>query len=192
MVKLLTALGVFVALVLAAPGAHASSSPSIEECPASSYAPLIPTEVEIEVDAKIRVGQKVTLRLDAKANTGEPIAGTLEVTVKATSRGAVAASTTTQTHRFTGTPIVADFGRLPRGSYDVTAVFTPDDGCVYAASRATESFDVVAAQAIAGATAESVLPNTGGPSQWWLLLALLLVSGGAGSIAYARRRSVVA
>lgn len=192
MVKLLTALGMLVALVLTAPGAHAVSSPSAAECPESSYAPLVPTEVEIEVDGKVRVGRNVTIRLEAKANTGQPVTGTLEVTVKAKSNGAVAASTRTQAHSFTGSPMVADFGKLPRGSYDVTATFTPDDDCVYAVSQATESFDVVAAQGVAGATTDSTLPNTGGPSQWWLLLALLLVSGGAGAIAYARRRSVMA
>jgi LPXTG-motif cell wall-anchored protein len=189
--RVLTALGTLFALVLFAPAAQAGTAGAAqEECPAGTYAPFVPTQTSITVDAEFRVGDDVTFVVAVTANTDDTITGTLAVSVS-TGGGAgqsVAAAVFNQTYQYQGTPISVDLGSLSAGAYSINAEFTPDDGCVYGASAAQANFAVVST--VAGETPDGtgLLPDTGGFSLWWLLLALLLLAAGGGTVAYARGR----
>lgn len=80
-----------------------------------------------------------------------------------------------------------------KGTWLVTAVFTPDDTATFRGSRDGWTFEVVSRGGGNGGDGDGddnggLLPDTGGPALLWLLLGVGLVGGGAGAVVVARRR----
>lgn len=176
-------------LILAAPGAQANAPHSAEQC--AGYPPdAIPTEVSVDVDAEIDAGTKVRARIAVRSNHDGPVTGTLRVRVErpaGAGQAMLAAVEVQRTYEYSGAPIDADLGVLPRGIHVLSVAFEPDDAC-HLASNAQVSFRVVAGGGVE--EGPDGLPDTGGPPWWWMLLAALLLAAGAVTVDRARRRSL--
>lgn len=156
-----------------------------------TYAPSVPTSCHIGTP-RIAVGQRVVLEVDVSSNSTTPLSGRVDLVITRggaarAARAVVAGVVWSKSVRFEGTPLRVLGPRLPRGSYAVRMAFTPDDG----------SFDgcVNTAGLVIGGPTDNgsdgpdhgVLPDTGGPHLYLLLLGAALVAGGAGVLAQGRR-----
>ncbi|QYJ04383.1 LPXTG cell wall anchor domain-containing protein [Nocardioides panacisoli] len=183
MARVFAAIATLIAVTLIAP---------LPSAAADGYGPQVPTAVAIEVDDEIRVGDDVVITYSVRANSDEgPIEGTLAINGAPGSSDA-ADRTFAQTRDYADTPITVNLGSQPIGDYTTSASFTPDAGSVYLPSTGTATYRVVGGRTGGPGDdgAGGILPNTGGPAVWWLLLGSLLVAGGAGVVHAGRRRSV--
>lgn len=170
-VLLLAAL-IGVPVAAATPTATAAAGP----CDGGTYAAQIQTRTGLAADAS---GSRatVTITVTASASAPEAVSGTVDVS------GAVSRSVS-----YRGEPITVGLPVRAGQTYEVRAAFTPDDPAIYGCSQGRVSF--TAGETPSGAPPggpDGLLPDTGGPSQWWLALALLLVAGGGYVVSRSRK-----
>lgn len=153
---------------------------------AAGYGNQVSTSCNVSVTAV--AGKPLKAYVDVKGNASNTITGT--VSVKVYRAGSQAKVWGASVH-YNGSPVTITGPVLGRGRYRAVANFTADPG-VYLDGQCFGRF---ATKAVAhehtgnpgtGASGGG-LPNTGGPSQWWLVLGFGLVLAG-GSAAYASRR----
>ena len=104
----------------------------------------------------------------------------------------------TKTVAYNGSPVEVQGPELTQtGRYQVQAVFKTADHSVFKSCRGSAALDVRAGQGPDdegpgpnGGTndPDGLLPDTGGPNLWWLLLALALLGTGGGLLVAARKR----
>lgn len=192
MLKKLVALSALSAALIVAPGGTpANADPD--------YTPgVLPTQTIIDVEVGA-AGESSTLFVSASANSVVPPEGDIAVELYAgtgaaregKARGKAAAPILSTTVHFEGDPVAIETPALPKGSYTVTAAFTPDDGGAFLDSDNTAQFRVRVGGDTGGvdeSEGSGGLPNTGGPNLMWLLLGGGLVAAGASGVAYGRRR----
>lgn len=163
-----------VPVAAATPAATAAAGP----CDGGTYAAQIHTRTDLTADAS-GSRAKVTIAVTANASAREAVSGTVDVS------GAVSRSVP-----YRGEPVTVGFPIRAGQTYVVRAAFTPDDPAIYACSQGRVTF--TAGETPPGAPPggpDGLLPDTGGPSQWWLALALLLVAGGGYAVSRSRKSS---
>ena len=161
----------------------------------ADYGNKVNTACTVDVTAK--AGKPVTAVIDVQSNAGDPIHGTVTVTVfrgrgtapTGTARAARAAAggVWSTSARYTGKRLVLTGPVLARGSYHAVASFAADPG-VYLGCRCFSRFHTASVGGQTGDHNGGGLPNTGGPSVWWLVLGGVLVLGGGSTLVASRRR----
>lgn len=158
--------------VAATPAAAAAAGP----CDGGTYAAQIQTRTDLAAEAS---GSRatVTITVTASASAPEAVSGTVDVS------GAV-----DRNESYRGEPITVGLPIRAGRTYEVRAAFTPDDPAIYGCSQGRVTF--TAGETPPGGPPggpDGLLPDTGGPSQWWLVLALLLVAGGGYVVSRSRK-----
>lgn len=170
---------------------------------ASTYGNGVSTSCNVSVIA--RAHQAVRAHIDVKGNASNAIHGTVTITVTGGSsaarsvRSARAARTVWSTSvRYNGSPLTITGPVLPAGHYHAAAHFSADPG-VYLDCSCFASFSARNASnehrggphsgsGLPGGGLPGGLPNTGGPSKWWLVLGFALTLAGGASVYGSRGR----
>ncbi|HJQ05971.1 MAG TPA: LPXTG cell wall anchor domain-containing protein [Nocardioides sp.] len=160
---------------------------------ASGYGNGVSTSCNVSVSAK--AGKPISAFIDVKGNASSAVTGDVTISVfrsgSAPRMAARAAAVWTKTVHYNGTPLTITGPALPRGSYRAVAKFSADPGvfldCQCFGSFRTKS---VAGEHHTNGGGGNGLPNTGGPSEWWLIAGFgLVLAGGAATYAGRRRRT---
>lgn len=175
-----------VALATVLPVGSASAAP---------YTPKIPTQTIIKI--VVHADHSVTAVVRVLANTGKGHPhGTVNVKIASftpTARGAqaVAAAPWQTSAHYDGGRLTLDGPTLSQGTYVANASFAPS-GDRYRPSRDTQRFHIGATPTDHDSgdndNGGGLLPDTGGPFLFWLLLGAGLVGAGGGAVVYSRRR----
>lgn len=167
---------------------------------ADDYAKGVRTSCHIAVPAVVRAKQSPRVTITVQPNAPDQAAaakavrpsGTVELTILRGGTGIF-----TKTVKYSGRPVtvVGPVLREP-GHYVVRATFRTADGTVFKSCHNNDAFnvkagsspDVVGPHPNPGNTNPGgLLPDTGGPDMFWLVLALVLVGSG-GALVYASKR----
>lgn len=163
---------------------------------AATYGNKVSTTCNVSVLA--RAHQPVRARVGVSANASDPIRGRVSITVTGGPSGARVWSTSV---RYNGSPVNLTGPALPAGHYQAAARFASGSG-VYLDARCSSAFNARAvADEHSGGSGSSAgsgggglgglsggLPNTGGPSKWWLVLGFGLMLAGGASVYGSRAR----
>jgi LPXTG-motif cell wall-anchored protein len=156
------------------------------------YGNKVSTSCNVNITA--RAGKPISAYIDVKGNASATITGTVTVSVYrvgASARPVHAARDTkvwSTSARYNGHPLRLHGPVLRHGHYRAVAKFSADPG-VYLDCQCFGRFGTkaIGGQHNGNGGNPGGLPNTGGPSQWWLVLGFGLLLAG-GSAVYAGRR----
>jgi LPXTG-motif cell wall-anchored protein len=163
----------------------------------SSYAPRVTTTCQVAV--RSMADGSFDVRVTIVGNASDPVIGSVRLDV--TRKGSTVWSTRSA---YANQPVVLHGPVVRSGSYRATATFRPSTG-VYSGCSHSISFRAgVSAEHSGGGhngggngggaggagTGAGGLPNTGGPSVWWLLLGLTLVGAGGATVVASKREKV--
>lgn len=160
----------------------------VAEAAVDPYQPKAPTKCVVRVPAKVQQGNRPTVHVRVVSNSQTKPTGTVTVRLFAEFAGQI---WNTSRH-FDGTPLTIKGPVLDEvGDYRVTSLFEPDDPTLFKKCRGSAEFEVVAKRTQDRRDDDGgggLLPDTGGPYLWLLILGLGLVGGGTAVVVYARRR----
>ncbi len=187
--KLAVVLGLLSFVLVAGPVPRAEAAPD-------PYNPKAPTDCVIRVPAEIKKGNRIVVRVRIEANSQTKPTGTVTVRLFGPSSGiaiARAGEIWSTTRHYGGTPLtIRGPALVATGNYRVTAHFEPDSPALFKECRAEARVKVVIKpfedKRDDDDGNDGLLPDTGGPYFWLLLLGLGLVGGGGATVVYARRR----
>ncbi|HJQ06462.1 MAG TPA: hypothetical protein VJ872_13500 [Nocardioides sp.] len=163
--------------------------------PAHAYGNKLPTAVHIKV-VVAKKGEPLKVQFTVTASDGSTPAGELAYTITRAAGAArsarVVARAASGSVSIAGSKTVT--GQVAQaGSYVITGHFSPSNTAKYLpssnAKRTTVNGEKGQQNNNGGG---SGLPNTGGPELGWLIAGLVLAGAGAGTVAYARRRTPTA
>lgn len=161
---------------------------------ASGYGNGVSTSCNVSVTAK--AGKPISAYIDVKGNASSTITGDVTISVfrsgSAPRMAARAATVWSTTAHYNGSPLTITGPTLKSGSYRAVAKFTADPG-VYLDCQCFGNFRTKSVQGEHhqnGGGGGGGLPNTGGPSEWWLIAGFgLVLAGGAATYVGRRRRT---
>lgn len=207
MKKLAAVLALVLSAFVVAPGLGASANA------ADDYTAGVRTSCHIQVPAVVRAKAKPRITVTVRPNAPSPAAGakaavrradqpTGTVGIRVTHRGT---SIFSKTVPYDGRPVTVIGPRVTQpGRYVVHATFRTADGTVFKSCQNTKGFDVRAGQDPddegpgpddeepgpngGDQNPDGLLPDTGGPNMYWLILGLVLVGSGASLVYAAQRR----
>lgn len=190
--KLAVLVGMLLFALVVGPAPVADAAPD-------PYEPKAPTECVVRVPAKIKEGNRPTVQVRVEANSQAKPTGTVTVRLFGETSGialAKAGEIWSTTRHFDGTPLTIKGPVLDQvGKYRLTSLFEPDNSSDFKKCRGSAEFEVEVKSATdrrddddGDQGASGLLPNTGGPYLWLLLLGLGLVGGGTVVVVYGRRR----
>lgn len=181
---------------MASPAAAAPAS-AAPDCDPVAYGPRVVTSTKVKVTPN---GAVVKVTVTVTSNDSGTASGTVDLTIKRTAKGG-ATSTTSRSLAYQGSPVTVSVPSRPGSTYSANGAYTPSDTTTHSCSTGVASLTVDAevgggtenppgggpGAGGVGAGIGGILPNTGGPHLWWLLLGLVLAAAGGGTAAYARR-----
>jgi LPXTG-motif cell wall-anchored protein len=160
--------------------AHAVSAPD-------PYSGHVDTACSVNVPATIEPGKHAVIKVTVSANSPKTPKGHLDVTISKAGGSAVWSKTVS----YNGGTKTLVGPVLPKADYVAKAKFRPS-GNTFAGSRCSKVSNVDDVDDNNPDGPDGLLPDTGGPAMLWLLVGIGLVGGGAGSVAYSRRRNAPA
>lgn len=206
MKKLAAVLALILTSFVVAPGLVAPAA-GAEDDP---YTAGIRTSCNLSVPAVVTAGHAPKIRVYVRPNSASGAAGarsdraaaraempTGTVSIRITKSGT---SIFTRTVPYRGTPVTIQGPVLTElGGYVVHARFRTADGTVFKSCHNNAAFDVRSDRDGPGPGPgpgpnpgphhpDGLLPDTGGPNLWWLILGLVLVGSGGGLVYVAKRQ----
>jgi LPXTG-motif cell wall-anchored protein len=198
--KLAAVLALVMASFVVAPGLLAPAQA------ADDYTAGVRTSCHIDVPAIVRVNHSPRVTITVRPNAPAGAASTRAVRRAAQPTGTVelsiikgGTSIFSRTVDYNGRPVTIQ-GPVIRqpGHYVVRARFRTADGTEFKSCHNNDAFDVRAGQGPnddgpgpnpGNQNPDGLLPDTGGPDLFWLLLGLALVGSGGGLVLAAKRRT---
>jgi hypothetical protein len=159
--------------------AHAGSAPD-------PYSGNIDTACSVTVPATVEAGKHTVIKVTVSANSPKTPKGHVDLTLSDAGGDAV----WTKTVSYNGGTKTVVGPALPKADYVVKAKFRPS-GNKFDPSRCSDAVDSIDDNPDEDGPG-GLLPDTGGPALLWLVVGVTLVGGGAGAVAYSRRRSAPA
>lgn len=155
---------------------------------ADPYTALVNTQCEVTTPVA-KSGERFEVTVRVRANSTTDPQGRVTVRLQRTPGGEIWKKTVA----FSGTPVHLVGPELEAsGSYRATAVFHAAEGSIFRGCSGSAAFTVDQDGSTDddpddGGSQGGILPDTGGPNLWWLVLGLALVGTGAGTVVIARR-----
>ena len=197
MKKLAAVLALVLSAFVVAPGLGVSANA------ADDYTAGVRTSCSIAVPAVVRANAAPRIKVTVRPNAPSAAAGAKAAAQRADQpTGTVELSITkagtsifSKSVAYNGRPVTIVGPRVTQpGHYVVHAKFRTDDGTVFKSCQNTDAFDLRAGTdpdrnppSGGNENPGGLLPDTGGPNMYWLVLALVLVGSGASLVYVARR-----